>query len=105
VNENLTAQLIKEFKLLLLELEPSSEGAHTLVWPYFTVTAESRTQEHRDFFYRRLNYIWSTTGYRNIRVAMDALQKIWGQQGRERWTASLPDVGTIIMQEHRNTFK
>jgi hypothetical protein len=97
VNEYLMDQLIEEFKWLLLELEPSSEGAHTLVWPYFIVAAESRTQEHRDFFYRRLNYIWSATGYRNIRVAMDALQKIWGQQGFERWTASLPDITTIIM--------
>ena len=31
VNENLMAQLIEEFKWLLIELEPSSEGAHTLV--------------------------------------------------------------------------
>jgi hypothetical protein len=91
------AQLIEEFRWLLLELEPSSEGAHTLVWPYFIAAAESKTKEDREFFYRRLEYIWCTTGYRNVCVAMDAVQTIWGGQGGERWTKSLPDVTTIIM--------
>lgn len=97
LDEKLMGSLITDFKMLLLELEPTTEGAHTLVWPYFIVAAESKSMGDREFFYKRLEYIWGTTGYWNVKVAMDALLEIWAQPGAERWTASLPNVATIVM--------
>ena len=89
-------QRIQCLKQLLIDLDPTAEGAHTLVWPYFIAGAESAIQEDRDFFYARLNHIWETTGYRNVLVAMNALQDIW-KRPDEPWTSWLPRIATVIM--------
>jgi hypothetical protein len=89
-------QRIECLKALLIDLDPTAEGAHTLVWPYFIAGAESTIQEDRDFFHTRLGHIWGTTGYRNVLVAMNALQDIW-KHPDEPWTSWLPRIATIIM--------
>jgi len=87
---------IERLKQLLIDLDPTAEGAHTLVWPYFIAGAESINTDDRDFFHSRLDHIWETTGYRNVLVAMNALQDIW-KRPDEPWTSWLPRIATVIM--------
>lgn len=87
---------VERLKQLLIDLDPTAEGAHTLVWPYFIAGAESIIQADRDFFYTRLGHVWETTGYRNVLVAMNALQDIW-KRPDEPWTWWLPRIATVIM--------
>lgn len=93
----LAIRLVAQLKDLLAGLDPSSAGAHTLVWPYFVAAAESVLEEHRTFFYQRLEFIWDTTGYRNVYIAMQALSRIWERRPEQRWTAMLPDIAMVIM--------
>lgn len=87
-----------ELKHLLVGLDQTAAGAHTMVWPYFVGAAESSTAEDREFFHKRLEYICHTTGYDNVRVALDVLEQLWAHPGTERWTALLPKISsTIIM--------
>jgi hypothetical protein len=87
---------IERLKQLLIDLDPTAEGAHTLVWPYFIAGAESNIQNDRNFFHGRLGHIWETTGYRNVLAAMNALQDIW-KRPDESWTSWLPRIATVIM--------
>lgn len=87
---------IESLKHLLIDLDPTAEGAHTLVWPYFIAGAESIIKDDRDFFRARLDHIWETTGYRNVLVAMNALDDIWKRPSAP-WTSWLPRIATIIM--------
>lgn len=87
---------IESLKQLLIDLDPTAEGAHTLVWPYFIAGAESTMQDDRDFFHTRLGHIWETTGYRNVLVAMNALEDIW-KRSSESWISWLPRIATVIM--------
>jgi hypothetical protein len=97
IDDPLAIKLVARLKDLLTDVDPYSAGAHTLVWPYFVAAAESILPVHRTFFYQRLNHIWETTRYRNIKVAIDALDRIWARRGEERWTAMLPDIAMVIM--------
>jgi hypothetical protein len=81
--------LTDDLKDLLFQLDPTAQGAHALVWPYFVVTAESREIGFRHYFRDKLQYIWETTGYRNVQVAIGALPEIWRKQKIERWDISL----------------
>ncbi|OCL07547.1 hypothetical protein AOQ84DRAFT_408753 [Glonium stellatum] len=65
---------------LLVELDPNTPGAHVLVWPYFVARAEGVLKEHRDFFYAKLEHIWVTTGYHNVRITTKTLERIWACQ-------------------------
>lgn len=87
---------VQSLKRLLIDLDPTAEGAHTLVWPYFIAGAESKMQDDRDFFHTRLSHIWDMTGYRNILVAMNALEDIW-KRPSQPWTSWLPQIATVIM--------
>ena len=89
--------LVTRLRDLLAAVNPSTAGAHTLVWPYFVGAAESLLPEHRDFFQERLQHMWTTTRYRNVKVAIDALPRLWAQRGRSRWTKMLREVATVIM--------
>jgi len=96
-HETRMRQLIQQLKLLLAELDPTTEGAHTLVWPYFIAAAESRDECDRQFFYKRLEHIWTTSGYENVKVALVELERIWQMQRLQRWTSIVPRIATIIM--------
>jgi len=97
VDETKMMQLVQQLKSLLIELDPTTEGAHTLVWPYFIAAAESRDECDRHFFYSRLEHIWTTTGFHNIKVALTELERIWMRQESQRWTSIVPQIATIIM--------
>ena len=90
-------RLVTRLRDLLINVEPGTAGAHTLVWPYFVAAAEALLPEHRDFFRQRLEHLWITTRYRNVKVAIDALPRIWAQRGNQRWTKMLREVATVIM--------
>jgi signal transduction protein with GAF and PtsI domain len=89
--------LTDDLKDLLFQLDPTAQGAHALVWPYFVVAAESREIDFRHYFRDKLQYIWETTGYRNVHVAIMALPEIWRKQTTERWTSVLTRIKTVIM--------
>jgi hypothetical protein len=97
IDEFEMVQLIEQLKSLLLELDPTTEGAHALVWPYFIAAAESRDESSRHFFYTRLEHIWTTTGYNNVRIALIELKRIWRVQQFQRWTSLVPQIATVIM--------
>jgi hypothetical protein len=90
-------RLVTSLYELLIDVDPEAAGAHALVWPYFVAAAESIWPEHRAFFQQRLDHIWTTTRYRNVKVAIDALPKLWEQRGSQRWTKMLQDVAMVIM--------
>lgn len=90
-------RLVASLYDLLVNVDAEAIGAHALVWPYFVAAAESTSLEHRAFFQQRLDHIWTTTRYRNVKVAMDALPKMWEQRGNQRWTKMLQDVAMVIM--------
>jgi hypothetical protein len=92
-----TILLVERLKKLLEEVEPNDLGAHVLVWPYFVGAAEAILAEHRAFFHQRLDHIWLTTKYRNVKVAIDSLDNIWAHRRTKRWTSMLPDIGMVIM--------
>jgi hypothetical protein len=77
---------------LLAEVAAGEPGEHTLVWPYFVAGAETRNPERRAFLAHRIQRIYATTGYNNVRVALDTLQVLWSTSSDERWTARLPKL-------------
>lgn len=91
------SEMLEDLRTLLSELDPTSHGAHTLVWPYFIAAAESSTDTHRQFFLKRLKHIEATTGFQNVSVAIGKLPSIWDKHSSERWTAALPQLSTVIM--------
>jgi hypothetical protein len=97
LEDPLAIKLVARLKDLLIDVDPSSAGAYTLVWPYFVAAAESVLTEHRVFFRQRLEHIWEATHYRNVKVAIEALERIWAKRGEKRWTAMLPSIATVIM--------
>lgn len=97
VDEVRMTQLVEQLRFMLLELDPTTEGAHALVWPYFIAAAESRDEANRQFFYARLEHIWESTGYNNVKVALVELRKIWTKQRFQRWTSIIPEIATVIM--------
>ncbi|KIW04348.1 uncharacterized protein PV09_04637 [Verruconis gallopava] len=97
LDDPIAIKLVARLKDLLIDVDPSSPGAHTLVWPYWVAACEALLEEHRLFFYQRLLHIWETTRYRNVKIAIDALESIWERRGEVRWTAMLPDIAMVIM--------
>lgn len=89
--------LVEQLKSLIFELDPTTEGAHALVWPYFIAAAESKEDSNRQFFYARLEHIWKTTGYNNVKIALVELKRIWRLQHFQRWTSIMPEIATVIM--------
>ncbi len=96
-NESNMVRLLQQLKSLLFDLDPTTEGAHTLVWPYFIAAAEISDESSRQFFYARLEHIWTTTRYNNVRVALMELKRIWWMQPFQRWTSLVPEIATVIM--------
>lgn len=92
-----TTDAIENLRQSLIEVDPNTPGAHTLVWPYFVAGAESTLPGHRAFFYNQLNELWLRTGYNNVLVALSTLQRIWADDDGERWTAKLPKLTKIII--------
>lgn len=90
-------EMLDDLRDLLLELDPTAQGAHTLVWPYFIAAADSSTESHRQFFLSKLLHIEQTTGFRNVSVAIEKLPEIWREQRNERWTLALPKLLTVVM--------
>lgn len=88
---------IQRFKDELMQIDPATPGAQSLVWPYFVAAAESRTEVHRKFFLSQLEQIWQVTGYRNVLIAKNLLPEIWEKQAKVSWTAILSRITTIIM--------
>jgi hypothetical protein len=97
VSDDSVSRLVNDMKMLVEDVDPESLGAHVLVWPYFVAAAESILPEHRTFFRARLDHIWLTTKYRNVKIAIDSLEDIWAHRQTRRWTEMLPEIGMVIM--------
>lgn len=89
--------LLVEMRHLLEAVPPGATGAHVLVWPIFVAALESGGSELGEFFVGKLRFIWETTGYANVKKAMEALPEIWRRSRSERWTLCLPSVSTVVM--------
>ncbi|KAK4543044.1 hypothetical protein LTR36_005821 [Oleoguttula mirabilis] len=92
-----TILAVETLRRLLLTVDPTAPAAHSLVWPYFVAGAESTTEEHKEFFKGRLEYLLASTGYANVRVALDTLRELWAGGAEERWTARLPKTTSVII--------
>ncbi|KAH8700294.1 hypothetical protein BGW36DRAFT_446821 [Talaromyces proteolyticus] len=94
-----TSHLIKKFRQVTLDFEQrgSMIGCHVLSWPYFVAAAESVHLEDRTFFVHRLEIVCTTTGFQNIRGAIQQLQHIWECQGTTRWTSLLGGPTQVLI--------
>ncbi|KAK5120754.1 hypothetical protein LTR85_006112 [Meristemomyces frigidus] len=92
-----TTSAVETLRQLLLTVDPTAPAAHSLVWPYFVAGAESTTEEHKTFFKGRLEYLLASTGFANVRVALDTLRELWAGDTEERWTARLPKTTSVII--------
>ncbi|KAM0258011.1 hypothetical protein ACHAQJ_004054 [Trichoderma viride] len=86
ISEEESIQSVERLRETVLDLEPSVDGCHALVWTYFVAAAESILPEHRDFFSRRLQSLYSCTEFGTIPIAVQSLEHIWANQGSQRWT-------------------
>lgn len=77
---------VQRLRETVLDLDPSVDGSHALVWTYFVAAAESITPEHREFFSHRLQSLYSCTHFGTIPIAVQTLEHIWANQGSQRWT-------------------
>ena len=81
----LSIESIERLRQTVLDLEPSAEGCHALVWTYFVAAAESVLPEHRDFFSNRLRVLFECTRFGSIPLALETLQHIWATQSSSCW--------------------
>ncbi|KAF2823620.1 hypothetical protein CC86DRAFT_297738 [Ophiobolus disseminans] len=82
----------------LSSIPPHTHGAHALVWPCFVAGAEAEDPAQRAFFVAYMNAIYARTGFRNIPVAVQGLERVWRRGGGRRWTEWLPEVlGVLVM--------
>ncbi|UKZ80064.1 hypothetical protein TrVFT333_007829 [Trichoderma virens FT-333] len=79
-------QSVERLRETVLDLDPSVDGCHALVWTYFVAAAESILPEHRAFFSHRLQSLYSCTEFGTIPIAVQSLEHIWANQGSQRWT-------------------
>ncbi|PNP39550.1 hypothetical protein TGAMA5MH_08568 [Trichoderma gamsii] len=79
-------QSVERLRETVLDLDPSVDGSHALVWTYFVAAAESILPEHREFFSHRLQSLYSCTHFGTIPIAVQTLEHIWANQGSQRWT-------------------
>jgi hypothetical protein len=93
---NTTLQL-DHLRALCEPIQPTTPGQHILVWVYFIAAAESSTSEHRQFFTGRLRNLHASTKFRNIPVALAALQKLWSVRHQRRWTEALSELAPIFI--------
>lgn len=93
----LITALMTELQRLFRCIHPYEAGAHCIVWPAFVGAAEAQGEADRRFFTDALTRLYETTGYRNVSCALAALPLIWENCLHQRWTATLPQVGTLIM--------
>jgi hypothetical protein len=84
-------------RALFERLDLSAAGAHIAVWPAFVGAAEALGQEDRDFFVAVLKRIAHETGYGNVLRGLAVLPSLWERDVRERWTATLPSLGVLVM--------
>ncbi|TFB00183.1 hypothetical protein CCMA1212_007592 [Trichoderma ghanense] len=86
ISQEESIQSVERLKETVIDLDPSVDGCHALVWTYFVAAAESILPEHRDFFSTRLQSLYSCTEFGTIPIAVQSLQHIWANQGSQRWT-------------------
>ncbi|KAH8123488.1 hypothetical protein ACSS6W_007482 [Trichoderma asperelloides] len=86
ISDEESIQSVERLRETVLDLEPSVDGCHALVWTYFVAAAESILPEHRDFFSHRLQSLYSCTHFGTIPIAVQTLEHIWANQGSQRWT-------------------
>ncbi|KAL7932846.1 hypothetical protein V8C35DRAFT_64824 [Trichoderma chlorosporum] len=79
-------QSVERLRETVLDLDPSVDGCHALVWTYFVAAAESILPEHRSFFSNRLQSLYSCTEFGTIPIAVQSLEHIWANQDSQRWT-------------------
>ncbi|KAL6812259.1 hypothetical protein V8C40DRAFT_123309 [Trichoderma camerunense] len=77
---------VERLRETVLDLEPSVDGCHALVWTYFVAAAESTLPEHRAFFSQRLQSLYSCTEFGTIPIAVQSLEHIWANSDSQRWT-------------------
>lgn len=97
VRDSLMASRVADLHAVLRRVDPTSPGAHVLVWPHFVGAAEAEGEEMQEFFRERLRYIWRTTGYANVLRAIDSLPGMWEKRGVQRWTLRLPQLSVVVM--------
>ncbi|KAL5354730.1 hypothetical protein ACLOAV_000819 [Pseudogymnoascus australis] len=81
----LSIESVERLRQTVLDLEPSVDGCHALVWTYFVAAAESVLPEHRDFFSNRLRVLFECTRFGSIPLALETLQHIWATQSSSCW--------------------
>ncbi|KAL7942750.1 hypothetical protein V8C42DRAFT_151063 [Trichoderma barbatum] len=86
ISEEESIQSVERLRETVLDLDPSVDGCHALVWTYFVAAAESILPEHRAFFSNRLQSLYSCTEFGTIPIAVQSLEHIWAHQGSQRWT-------------------
>lgn len=92
------APKVATLRCLLEQVDPSTPGSHTIVWPAFVAAAESQSDNDRQFFTAVLHRLWDSTGYANVLKGLNALPDIWELQRQGRnWTSILPTLKTVVM--------
>ncbi|KAL7893208.1 hypothetical protein HDV64DRAFT_156077 [Trichoderma sp. TUCIM 5745] len=86
ITDEESIQSVERLRETVLDLDPSVDGSHALVWTYFVAAAESILPEHREFFSHRLQSLYSCTHFGTIPIAVQTLEHIWANQGTQRWT-------------------
>lgn len=86
ISKEESIQSVERLRETVLNLEPSVDGCHALVWTYFVAAAESILPEHRAFFSHRLQSLYSCTEFGTIPIAVQSLEHIWANQDSQRWT-------------------
>lgn len=86
ITDEESIQSVERLRETVLDLDPSVDGSHALVWTYFVAAAESILPEHREFFSQRLQSLYSCTQFGTIPIAVQTLEHIWANQGTQRWT-------------------
>ncbi|KAM0512519.1 hypothetical protein ACHAPE_008842 [Trichoderma viride] len=86
ITDEESIQSVERLRETVLDLDPSVDGSHALVWTYFVAAAESILPEHREFFSHRLQSLYSCTQFGTIPIAVQTLEHIWANQGSQRWT-------------------
>jgi hypothetical protein len=86
ITDEESIQSVERLRETVLDLDPSVDGSHALVWTYFVAAAESILPEHREFFSHRLQSLYSCTHFGTIPIAVQTLEHIWANRGTQRWT-------------------
>lgn len=85
-SRELSIKSVERLRQTVLDMVPSVDGCHALVWAYFLAAAESILPEHRAFFSNRLRGLFEYTRFGTIPLALKTLEYIWIAENSTPWT-------------------